>query len=775
MHRLKRTPAKIAIASTLLFSAGTSHAKVTLLEPGETTEWRYLDDGSDQGKKWFASDFDDAKWKKGKAPLGYGEDDQTTTLSFGGNSNDKHITTYFRTSFEVAVADREKIAKLGLTIRRDDGAVVYLNGKEALRSNMRAGAITFDSRATQALGTGIESNYLRFSLPADLLSDGGNNVVAVEIHQAGSSSSDLFLDLGIVGYAKGEEPKRDFYRDGMLAVQGGDYEQAAELLKQLPEDHPNYVKTMALLAHRIYGEALGRAAEGLPFAKRAYELAHDQRDVLRAYVKTHVLAGTMFDDAALTRKRSTKVADEHAFIVTMPNFDDRSETFTRKQLEEDLDYLEHVLANCFAYLELRPVDYRAALDAIRGALKEETPVHSFEICLAKLISLFCDGHAGVRRHESQFFPRGYGPFLAGSHKGRVYLHTGRAFLDKNHPYVTAIDGKPIAQWMRAASHIVVKESPQWRLRQSLENLRYIAYLRAELRLPNPDVITLSLESADRKASTEKKVELTNRLRRSPEFPSGETRRIGDIGYLRIPRMISSPQYLAELQKWMGRFRDTDGLIIDLRGNSGGTKSILFTLFPYFMAPDAKMKVVELSTYRMPMKVPKPTPQGFMMSDMSAQPVTSKRWTSDAQRKQVTDFIAAFRPEWELPMEKFSMWHVLALDAGTNPDAYHYDNPLVILHDAGTFSAGDIFLGAFEDHPNTTLIGEPSGGGNGWMESYTLPNSRIPLTLCQSAKFRPNGKPYDAVGIAPDVLMLATPDDILGKSDTVLDAALKRLE
>ena len=69
----------------------------------------------------------------------------------------------------------------------------------------------------------------------------------------------------------------------------------------------------------------------------------------------------------------------------------------------------------------------------------------------------------------------------------------------------------------------------------------------------------------------------------------------------------------------------------------------------------------------------------------------------------------------------------------------------------------------------------SGGGNGKMSSYTLPNSRLPITLCETAKFRPNGKAYDGLGVAPDVLMLATPEDILGKSDTVLKAALERLE
>jgi carboxyl-terminal processing protease len=176
-----------------------------------------------------------------------------------------------------------------------------------------------------------------------------------------------------------------------------------------------------------------------------------------------------------------------------------------------------------------------------------------------------------------------------------------------------------------------------------------------------------------------------------------------------------------------------------------------------------------------MELPKPNPTGFMMTDMSAQPVTSSRWKNDAQRAMVREFIQNFRPEWNLPKDKFSEWHVLALDATTNPNAYYYDKPLIILQDSGTFSAGDIFLGAFESHPNTTLMGTPSGGGNGWQEGYVLPNTGLGLILCQSAKFRPNGKTYDGVGIEPDIVMETTPQDIIGDTDTVLEAALKRLQ
>ena len=225
---------------------------------------------------------------------------------------------------------------------------------------------------------------------------------------------------------------------------------------------------------------------------------------------------------------------------------------------------------------------------------------------------------------------------------------------------------------------------------------------------------------------------------------------------------------------MREFKDSKGRIIDLRGNRGGSKQVLFRLFPYFMQPDQPMRVLEMSVFRKPFEIALP-PDGFMRSNTSGQPLTSSRWKNDAQRERIAKFIDDYSTEWKLPKGKFSEWHVMAIGASDNPNSYYYDKPLIILQDNASFSASDIFLGAFEDHPNTTLMGEPSGGGNGWMEVFTLPNSQVRLVLCQSAKFRPNGKLYDGEGIDPDVVVEATPSDVLGKSDTVLEAALARLQ
>jgi hypothetical protein len=320
----------------------------------------------------------------------------------------------------------------------------------------------------------------------------------------------------------------------------------------------------------------------------------------------------------------------------------------------------------------------------------------------------------------------------------------------------------------------MKESPQWHRRGALEMLTFVTYLRGELGLPQAPELTLSLESEDGKSRTERKVAVQDRPGRRLEFPRGSTRRIGDIGYLRLSQMTSSERVLSDIDEAMGKFRDTRGLIIDVRGNLGGTKSILHTVFPYFMKPGDPMRILEMTCYRLPRPLPQPNPAGFAGSSMSGQTVGSAHWKTDAERRQVADFIRAWKPAWAPPAGKFSEWHALGLDAKANPDAYYYDKPVIVLQDSATFSAGDIFVGALEDHPNVTQMGTATGGGNSQMESYRLPGSGVTLVMGWSAKYRPNGQLYDGVGIPPDVELPATARDLVGETDTVLDAALRRL-
>jgi hypothetical protein len=165
-------------------------AQDALLAPGST--WSYLDDGTDQGTAWSQPGYDDSGWVSGAAQLGYGDGDEATVVSYGPSSSNKYITTYFRSTFDLP--DPTVYGSLAIRLLRDDGAVVYLNGTEVVRSNMPAGTITSGTLASSAMSSPEESNFYWTSVDMALLVPGAN-LVAVEVHQVSATSSDISLDL----------------------------------------------------------------------------------------------------------------------------------------------------------------------------------------------------------------------------------------------------------------------------------------------------------------------------------------------------------------------------------------------------------------------------------------------------------------------------------------------------------------------------------------------------------------------------------------------------
>ena len=159
---------------------------------GLESNWKYLDSGEDLGTSWLASDFDDASWASGNAELGYGDGDEATVVSYGDDAANKHTTTYFRHAFEY---DGESDSNLNglLRLRRDDGAVVYLNGQEVQRSNMPDGPIAANTFAAAEMTGNNETLLNEYPVALNLLN--GTNVVAVEIHQINTTSSDISFDL----------------------------------------------------------------------------------------------------------------------------------------------------------------------------------------------------------------------------------------------------------------------------------------------------------------------------------------------------------------------------------------------------------------------------------------------------------------------------------------------------------------------------------------------------------------------------------------------------
>jgi hypothetical protein len=112
----------------------------------------------------------------------------------GGTSVNRFPTLYFRKI--INITDPSVYLNFILKTKFDDGIVVWVNGVEAYRENINAGQIhtTLANTAIGGNGSIVSTANLNTSL-----FNSGNNLIAVEVHQSATTSSDLFFDLELIG------------------------------------------------------------------------------------------------------------------------------------------------------------------------------------------------------------------------------------------------------------------------------------------------------------------------------------------------------------------------------------------------------------------------------------------------------------------------------------------------------------------------------------------------------------------------------------------------
>ncbi|MBI4600763.1 MAG: hypothetical protein HY721_02270 [Planctomycetes bacterium] len=574
-----------------------------------------------------------------------------------------------------------------------------------------------------------------------------------------------------------EDPfKDDPFVQGMSALRANDVEKAIRLLGSVPETDSHFARAMITVGYQLYGRTLRRPEMGVPYVERAYAKAHDDMEVVKAYIDVLVLSGKAFPTERPEREHAKKVKPEFERLTRSFKSLIESPGLSRTKLEEDLDFLELRLKHCYSYLRRHGVDYEAALDAVRTSLRDETPLAEFALRVHMLLCLFGDMHSRLSFGVPSLLARGYAPFQAAPRGKRFIAFTTdrRSFIDPGCPFLVRIDGVEVARWLEAADPIIPRASPQLVAGQRLQMLILLNHLRQELDLPLKQDVQLELESEDgaRRKSVSLRVE--NEPSERAPISRRDTGRIGEFGYLLVERMAMDSGFLDGLNDRMEELKGTKGLIIDVRDNGGGTQDALKTLLPYFLGPQDPLQIVNVAAYRLPVKLPRPNPAGFLgLHGRSLHPATSKVWKAE-EAERIRDLLRSFKPSWALPPEEFSDWHVMAVHPKSNPRAYGYDRPVCVLSNEGSFSATDNFLGAFQGRPNVTIVGTPSGGGSGRMQDYEMPNSRLRFTLSQMASYSRTGQLYDGHGVHPDALVEAAPEDHIGKGDAVLDAALKIL-
>jgi hypothetical protein len=158
-------------------------------------EWKYFLGYSEPPSAWKDLQFDDQTWLSGSSGFGYGDDDDSTIIP-------KVRSAFIRKTF--TVDDINLISAAILHIDYDDAFVAYLNNTEIARSNI--GTPNIPPSYDQSAHIAREATIYQGGKPESFLINNiqnilqEENVLAIQVHNYGTSSSDMslipFLSLG---------------------------------------------------------------------------------------------------------------------------------------------------------------------------------------------------------------------------------------------------------------------------------------------------------------------------------------------------------------------------------------------------------------------------------------------------------------------------------------------------------------------------------------------------------------------------------------------------
>ena len=176
----------VTLSTTITDESAITQPDVGLVEvtaKGDT--WSYEDSDTDLGTAWREADYDDSGWASGPGQLGFGGDGETTSLTSGGS------TYYFRKEFILPDADTYDEYDIDITF--DDGFIFYVNGVIVADENMDTTNYNHNTLATANVANNAQYTA---TIPASAFKDGAN-ILACEVHQVLTSSSDLGWDAGL--------------------------------------------------------------------------------------------------------------------------------------------------------------------------------------------------------------------------------------------------------------------------------------------------------------------------------------------------------------------------------------------------------------------------------------------------------------------------------------------------------------------------------------------------------------------------------------------------
>ena len=315
------------------------------------------------------------------------------------------------------------------------------------------------------------------------------------------------------------------------------------------------------------------------------------------------------------------------------------------------------------------------------------------------------------------------PFVAQLLKGQWVVKESWSAGIKSGDVIESIDGRSFAEFVQDSSKLIAASTEAGGRRMLFARMpSFTPYAHL---FPEQFVLPLA---GGRKVA----VDRSALQPAEPLATSGRWLEPGKVAYIRIPSFMS-PDFEKRAIELAKEFRHADVLIVDVRGNPGGS-----------------------------------TPGGLTAFLMDR----SYRWWAEAAPVAIPFFrikAAQGHEDYQLFKSSDIMWP----STSSNPPQDNFTGKLALLIDAGCMSACEDFTMPFKDNHRATIVGETTAGSTGQPFMLDLGRGMMIMVGAKREMF-PDGSRFEGVGIKPDVEVVPVLEDLSQRRDTVLEAARKQM-